>query len=150
MSYLFVGQNFQKILLILKYYFFLVLWEIHEYFCCFQVCHSFTPNSETDVFYHPRFGLIRCIATIDTIKAGQEILINYGWECWSLSLLSCPSPAGTTSPPPPPGTRWRGPNTRRLWEDCLTGRLLWQWTTFSWGAEDPHGCQIIMLENHWK
>lgn len=45
-----------------------------------KVCHSFTPNSETDVFYHPRFGLIRCIATIDTIKAGQEILINYGYN----------------------------------------------------------------------
>ena len=43
-----------------------------------QVCHSFEPNSETDVFFHPRFGLIRCIATIDNIKAGEEILINYG------------------------------------------------------------------------
>ena len=43
-----------------------------------KVCHSFEPNSETDVFYHPRFGLIRCIATIDNIRAGEEILINYG------------------------------------------------------------------------
>jgi histone-lysine N-methyltransferase SETD7 len=43
-----------------------------------KVCHSFEPNSETDVFYHPRFGLIRCIATIDNIKAGEEIPINYG------------------------------------------------------------------------
>jgi len=45
-----------------------------------KVCHSFQPNCETDVFYHPRFGLIRCIATIDNIKAGQEILINYGYN----------------------------------------------------------------------
>jgi len=45
-----------------------------------KVCHSFEPNAETDVFYHPRFGLIRCIATIDTIRAGEEILINYGYN----------------------------------------------------------------------
>lgn len=45
-----------------------------------KVCHSFKPNSETDVFYHPRFGLIRCIATLKDIRAGQEILINYGYN----------------------------------------------------------------------
>jgi len=45
-----------------------------------KVCHSFQPNCETDVFYHPRFGLIRCIATIDNIKAGEEITINYGYN----------------------------------------------------------------------
>lgn len=43
-----------------------------------KVCHSFQPNCETDVFHHPRFGLIRCIATLRNIMAGQEILINYG------------------------------------------------------------------------
>eukprot|EP00092_Neocalanus_flemingeri_P101392 GFUD01129637.1.p1 GENE.GFUD01129637.1~~GFUD01129637.1.p1 ORF type:complete len:350 (-),score=82.60 GFUD01129637.1:81-1130(-) len=45
-----------------------------------KVCHCFEPNCETDVFFHPRFGLIRCIATIDNIKAGEEILINYGYN----------------------------------------------------------------------
>jgi len=45
-----------------------------------KVCHSFQPNSETDVFYHPRFGLIRCIATLDNVKAGEEILIDYGYN----------------------------------------------------------------------
>ena len=43
-----------------------------------QVCHSFQPNCETDVFYHPRFGLIRCIATTAPVTAGQEITIDYG------------------------------------------------------------------------
>ena len=36
----------------------------------FQACHSFRPNSETDVFYHPRFGLIRCIATLQHVSRG--------------------------------------------------------------------------------
>jgi len=45
-----------------------------------KVCHSFEPNCETDIFYHPRFGLVRCIATIENIKAGEEILINYGYN----------------------------------------------------------------------
>ena len=43
-----------------------------------QVCHSFSPNSETDLFCHPRFGMIRCIATTKAVRAGQEITINYG------------------------------------------------------------------------
>ena len=44
----------------------------------FQVCHSFSPNSESDIFCHPRFGMIRCIATTRAVRAGQEITINYG------------------------------------------------------------------------
>ena len=62
----------------------------------FQACHSFRPNSETDVFYHPRFGLIRCIATLQhvsrgpgdilwpncefQIRRGEEILIDYKYN----------------------------------------------------------------------
>ena len=46
----------------------------------FQVCHSFSPNSESDIFCHPRFGMIRCIATTRAVRAGQEITINYGCE----------------------------------------------------------------------
>ena len=38
-----------------------------------KVCHSFKPNCETDLFLHPRFGLIRCIASLDFIEAGQEV-----------------------------------------------------------------------------
>ena len=40
------------------------------YITPFQACHSFRPNSETDVFYHPRFGLIRCIATLQHVSRG--------------------------------------------------------------------------------
>jgi len=45
-----------------------------------KACHSFRPNAETDVFYHPRFGLIRCIATLTQIKRGEEILIDYNYN----------------------------------------------------------------------
>ena len=43
-----------------------------------KVCHSFQPNADADIFCHPRFGMIRCIATIENIAAGEEIFINYG------------------------------------------------------------------------
>jgi len=45
-----------------------------------KACHSFRPNAETDVFYHPRFGLIRCIATQQHIRRGEEILIDYKYN----------------------------------------------------------------------
>lgn len=45
-----------------------------------KVCHSFSPNSESDIFCHPRFGMIRCIATTRAVRAGQEITINYGYN----------------------------------------------------------------------
>jgi len=45
-----------------------------------KVCHSFQPNAETDVFFHPRFGLIRCVASLRRIRAGEEILIDYKYN----------------------------------------------------------------------
>ncbi|XP_023322361.1 histone-lysine N-methyltransferase SETD7 isoform X2 [Eurytemora carolleeae] len=45
-----------------------------------KVCHSFDPNSNTDLFLHPRFGLIRCIVTIKNIEAGSEVTINYSYD----------------------------------------------------------------------
>jgi len=45
-----------------------------------KACHSFQPNAETDVFYHPRFGLIRCIATVKPVRRGEEILLDYKYN----------------------------------------------------------------------
>lgn len=42
-----------------------------------KVCHSFSPNTEFDTFYHPRFGNIRCLASIRNIRKGEEITVNY-------------------------------------------------------------------------
>lgn len=42
-----------------------------------KVCHSFKPNSEFDTFYHPRFGLIRCVATVRDVAQGEEITVHY-------------------------------------------------------------------------
>jgi len=45
-----------------------------------KVCHSFVPNCETDLYQHPRFGLIRCIVSLQDIRPGQEIYINYKYN----------------------------------------------------------------------
>jgi len=42
-----------------------------------KVCHSFQPNAEFDTCYHPRFGLVRCVATLCDIMEGQEITVHY-------------------------------------------------------------------------
>lgn len=39
--------------------------------------HSFEPNGVWSVFEHPRFGLIRALASLRDIKAGEEIFVNY-------------------------------------------------------------------------
>ena len=46
----------------------------------FQIQHSFTPNCEMDDFEHPRFGDIKCVATLRPIKAGEELTIHYEYE----------------------------------------------------------------------
>ena len=43
------------------------------------MCHSFTPNCEFDDFDHPRFGKIKCIATMRPINKGEELTINYDY-----------------------------------------------------------------------
>lgn len=42
-----------------------------------KVCHSFQPNAEFDTCYHPRFGTIRCVATLQDVREGQEITVHY-------------------------------------------------------------------------
>lgn len=44
-----------------------------------KVCHSFTPNCEFDNFDHPRFGPIKCIATVRPILRDEELTINYDY-----------------------------------------------------------------------
>ena len=39
--------------------------------------HSFLPNATFDIIDHPRFGLIRAIASMVDISAGSEITVNY-------------------------------------------------------------------------
>ena len=39
--------------------------------------HSFVANAEWALVEHPRFGLIRGLASLEDIKKGDEILINY-------------------------------------------------------------------------
>ena len=46
----------------------------------FQIQHSFTPNCEMDDFEHPRFGDIKCVASLKPIKAGEELTIHYAYE----------------------------------------------------------------------
>jgi len=45
--------------------------------------HSFEPVRRTakyDVCYHPRFGLIKCIRTVVAVRAGEELLVDYGYK----------------------------------------------------------------------
>ena len=39
--------------------------------------HSFVANAEWALVEHPRFGLIRGLASLEDIKKDDEILINY-------------------------------------------------------------------------
>ena len=41
--------------------------------------HSQTPNCEYLPFLHPRYGDIKCIATLRDIKAGEELTCDYGY-----------------------------------------------------------------------
>jgi len=45
-----------------------------------KIQHSFTPNCEMDDFEHPRFGDIKCVASLKPIKAGEELTIHYAYE----------------------------------------------------------------------
>lgn len=48
-----------------------------------KICHSFTPNTELETFYHPRFGIIKCLISVKEIEEGEEIFVNYQYS------LSC-------------------------------------------------------------
>jgi len=45
-----------------------------------KIQHSFTPNCEMDDFEHPRFGDIKCVATLRPVKAGEELTIHYQYQ----------------------------------------------------------------------
>ncbi len=42
-----------------------------------KVNHSNRPNTSWVIVEHPRFGLIRGLATVEDVRAGDEILVNY-------------------------------------------------------------------------
>ena len=42
-----------------------------------KVNHSWTPNAEWTLFQHPRFGLIRAVASTRDIAEGEEVVVNY-------------------------------------------------------------------------
>ena len=50
-----------------------------------KVNHSFLPNSVFGVMSHPRWGRVRTVVTTTHVSAGQEILVDYGYD-----LLRCP------------------------------------------------------------
>ncbi|CAF91934.1 unnamed protein product, partial [Tetraodon nigroviridis] len=41
--------------------------------------HSFTPNCKYEPFVHPRFGPIKCIRTIKSVKKDEELVVAYGY-----------------------------------------------------------------------
>ncbi|XP_064637241.1 histone-lysine N-methyltransferase SETD7-like [Lineus longissimus] len=42
--------------------------------------HSCSPNAMYDAFDHPRFGFIKCIKTIKSVKQGEEITVSYDFD----------------------------------------------------------------------
>ena len=51
-----------------------------------KVNHSFIPNSRFGVMYHPRWGRVRTVETMEEVEEGQELLVDYGYD-----LLRCPA-----------------------------------------------------------
>jgi SET domain-containing protein len=43
------------------------------------VNHSDKPNVEFEFMVHPRFGEIKCLRTLRSIRAGEELLVDYGY-----------------------------------------------------------------------
>ena len=43
-----------------------------------QASHSFRPNCELDLFEHPRFGLVLCLAALRDVRRGEELQLHYG------------------------------------------------------------------------
>ena len=50
-----------------------------------KVNHSFHPNSVFGTMHHPRWGRVRTVVTASWVKAGQELLVDYGYD-----LIRCP------------------------------------------------------------
>jgi len=50
---------------------------------CHKANHTFDPsrvNCAMGLFWHPRFGFIKAMRTIQPVKAGDELLVDYGYE----------------------------------------------------------------------
>ena len=45
-----------------------------------KICHSFSPNAAYSFAYHPRFGNIRCVKSIKSIRKNEEILCDYKYS----------------------------------------------------------------------
>ena len=50
-----------------------------------KVNHSFLPNSVFGTMFHPRWGRVRTVVTTSLVRAGEEILVDYGYD-----LVRCP------------------------------------------------------------
>ena len=50
-----------------------------------KVNHSFSPNCVFGTINHPRWGRVRTVVTRELVRAGQELLVDYGYD-----LLRCP------------------------------------------------------------
>lgn len=42
--------------------------------------HSFEPNCKYSLFQHPYFGKIKCICTIKSVQANEELTVAYGYD----------------------------------------------------------------------
>ncbi|XP_071743457.1 uncharacterized protein [Lepeophtheirus salmonis] len=45
-----------------------------------KCCHSFTPNSAFEEIYHPRFGHIMSVISVQDIRVGEEITVSYNYD----------------------------------------------------------------------
>ena len=50
-----------------------------------KVNHSFIPNCSFGTMFHPRWGRVRTVETMEEVEEGQELLVDYGYD-----LLRCP------------------------------------------------------------
>ena len=50
-----------------------------------KVNHSFIPNCRFGTMFHPRWGRVRTVETMEEVEEGQELLVDYGYD-----LLRCP------------------------------------------------------------
>ena len=46
----------------------------------FQANHDFDPNTCYGIFLSPRFGYIRAVYALRSIRRGEEITVNYGYN----------------------------------------------------------------------
>ena len=52
----------------------------NSYNFMFQANHDFDPNTCYGIFLSPRFGYIRAVYALRSIRRGEEITVNYGYN----------------------------------------------------------------------